>query len=45
MCKLESFKWVVVKSNKQISKSLSAKLSKIRNGSTQKQFNNIININ
>lgn len=35
MCKIESIKWVVVKSNKMISKSLSKKLNKIRNGSTE----------
>lgn len=32
MCKLESIKWAIVKSNKKISKSLSAKLSKLRHG-------------
>lgn len=35
MCKLESFKWCVIKSNKPISKSLSYKLCKIRFGSVQ----------
>lgn len=35
MCKLESIKWAVVKSNKMISKSLSKNLNNIRNGSTQ----------
>lgn len=55
MCKIESIKWVVVKSNKVISKSLSQKLNKIRNGFTQenvfsfyyfenKDFENIIEL-
>lgn len=35
MCKIESIKWAVVKSNKMISKSLSKKLNNIRSGSTQ----------
>jgi hypothetical protein len=35
MCKLESIKWAIVKSNKKISKTLTAKLSKIRFGSAQ----------
>jgi len=35
MCKLESIKWAVVKSSKNISKSLTAKLGKIRSGSAQ----------
>lgn len=33
MCKLEGIKWVVVKSNKNVSKNLANKISKIRNAS------------
>ena len=53
MCKLESIKWAVIKSNQNISKTLTAKLSKVRFGSTQENtfsfyyfndedFNNIV---
>ena len=31
MCKLESTKWIVIKSNKKISKKLAYKIGKIRN--------------
>ena len=31
MCKLESTKWIVIKSNKKISKNLAYKIGKIRN--------------
>jgi hypothetical protein len=34
MCKLESTKWIVIKSNKKISKNLALKIGKIRNAST-----------
>lgn len=34
MCKLESTKWIVIKSNKKISKNLASKIGKIRNAST-----------
>lgn len=55
MCKLESIKWAVVKSNKKISKSLLFKLCKIRSGSVQENtfsfyyfneedFNNIVEL-
>ncbi len=55
MCKIESIKWVVVKSNKIISKNLSQKLNKIRSGFTEenvfsfyyfenKDFENIIKL-
>lgn len=35
MCKLDSIKWAIVKSNKKISKNLTAKLVKVRFGSVQ----------
>lgn len=31
MCKLEGIKWVVIKSNKKVSKNLAAKINRIRN--------------
>lgn len=34
MCEIESINWVIVKSNKKISKKLSSKINKIRNAST-----------